>query len=143
TGEAVGFGGPVRLAVGQPATFAAWWRGKSEVGTGRLLAPFELSGRATVTMNGIGVEDMTAAIGDATLKGSVSWAAGDDGRTLRTDLEADRVDFTQVRALAELLGGRDLRDTSTVADSFQIKLAAGELRIEDLEIGRASCRERV
>ena len=134
TGEAVGFGGQVRLAVNQPATFAAWWRGKSEGGAGRLLSPFELAGRATVTMTGVAVEDMTATIGDATIAGSISWATSKDSpiRTLRTNLEADRLDFVQIRALAELLGGRDLRDTSTVADSFQIKLAADELLIDDL-----------
>ena len=135
TGEAVGFGGQVRLAVGQPATFAAWWRGKSEGGAGRLLSPFELAGRATVTMTGVAVEDMTTTIGDATITGSLSWAtAGKDSplRTLRTNLDADRLDFVQIRALAELLGGRDLRDTSTVADSFEIRLAADELLIEDL-----------
>ncbi|HET7716896.1 MAG TPA: AsmA-like C-terminal region-containing protein, partial [Bauldia sp.] len=135
TGEAVGFGGQVRLAVGQPATFAAWWRGKSEVGAGRLLSPFDLSGRATVTMTGVAVEDMTTEIGDATITGSFSWAgAGKDSplRTLRTNLDADRLDFVQIRALAELLGGRDLRDTSTVADSFQIKFTADELLIEEL-----------
>ena len=141
TGEAVGFGGNVRLAVGQPATFAAWWRGKSEVGAGRLLSPFDLSGRATVTMGGISVEDMTTEIGDATIKGSFSWAgAGSDSplRTLRTNLEADRLDFVQIRALAELLGGHDLRDTSTIADSFQIKFTAGELLIEELVMRNVS-----
>ena len=30
----------------QPATFAAWWRGRSEGGAGRLLAPFEFAGHA-------------------------------------------------------------------------------------------------
>ncbi|MCB1500838.1 MAG: hypothetical protein KDK07_13785 [Bauldia sp.] len=134
TGEAVGFGGQVRLAVNQPATFAAWWRGKSEGGAGRRLSPFDLAGRATVTMSGVAVEDMTTTIGDATITGSVSWTMGKDSplRTLRTNLEADRLDFVQIRALAELLGGRDMRDTSTVADSFQIKLAADELLIDDL-----------
>ncbi|MBN9023244.1 MAG: hypothetical protein J0H08_14365, partial [Rhizobiales bacterium] len=77
---------------------------------------------------------MSTRIGDATITGSVSWTNPGNGqpRVLSTDLEADRVDFTQVRALAELLGGRDLRDTATVADSFQISLAADELRVEDL-----------
>ena len=48
TGGIVGFGGNLRLNVGQPATFAAWWRGRGEGGAGRLLAPFEFAGHATI-----------------------------------------------------------------------------------------------
>jgi hypothetical protein len=135
TGEQVGFGGRVRLAVGQPATFAAWWRGKSEVGAGRLLSPFDLSGRAAITTGRIAVEEMTTRIGDATITGSFSWAAANAGqplRSIRTDLDADRLDFVQIRALAELLVGHDFSDTSALADSYEIKLAAEELAIEDL-----------
>ncbi len=134
TGEQVGFGGLVRLAVGQPATFAAWWRGRSQDGAGRLLAPFELSGRATVTPGSIAVEDMTTRIDNATVAGGFSWSrSGDsDTRSLRTDLRADRLDFIQIRALAELLGGRDLSDAAAIADSYAIKLVAGELATEDV-----------
>ena len=111
TGEHVGFGGAVHLAVGQPATFAAWWRGKSQEGAGRLLAPFDLSGRATINLGGIAVEDMVTKIDDATISGGFSWSrasADSPERRLRTDLRADRLDFVQIRALAELLGGQDL-----------------------------------
>jgi hypothetical protein len=134
TGEAVGFGGKVELVVNQPATFAAWWRGKSDAGTGRLLAPFDLSGNATVTLDTVKVEDMTTRIGNATITGSFAWTKGDaaGARMLSTNLEADRLDFTQVRALAELLGGRNLGNAGSLADSYAIKLAAGELRVEDL-----------
>ena len=110
--------------------------GKSEVGAGRLLSPFDLSGRAIVTMGGVSVEDMTTTIGDATIKGSFSWAARAD-RTRRFARSAPTSTPTgstssRSRALAELLGGHDLRDTSTIADSFQIKLTADELLIEQL-----------
>ena len=102
---------------------------------GRLLAPFDLSGRATLNVGGIAVEDMETKIGDATISGSFSWTgAGKDStlRKMRTDLKADKVDFVQVKALAELLAGKDLSDTSALADSYEIKLAADELAIADI-----------
>ena len=135
TGERVGFGGAVRLAVGQPATFASWWRGRSEAGSGRLLAPFDLSGRATINLAGIQVEDMETTIGDATIRGSFAWTAAGEGsplRLLRTNLSADRLDFVQIRALAELLAGQDLGDTTALADSYSIRFVADELAIEDV-----------
>ena len=135
TGEHVGFGGAVSLAVGQPATFASWWRGKAPDGSGRLLAPFDLSGRATINPGGISVEGMTMKIGGATIAGGFSWAgatADSPERSLRTDVQADKLDYTQIRALAELLGGRDLTDATAIADSYTIKLTAGELDIEDV-----------
>ena len=52
---------------------------------------------------------MTTRIGDATITGASRGPTPHGGaRTLGADLEADRLDFVQVRALAELLGGRDL-----------------------------------
>lgn len=137
TGEQVSFGGNVRLAVNQPATFASWWRGKGEAGTGRLLSPFELtSEKATATVDGLRVERMTTRIGDATITGSFSWSNGVSGspRSLSTDLQADRLDFVQVRALADLLGGRDLRDARSLADTYLIKLAADELTFDDIRM---------
>ena len=83
TGEKVGFGGVVRLTVGQPATFASWWRGRSEQGAGRLLAPFDLSGRATINLGGVAVEDLNTHIGEATITGSFSWAGAGEGTPLR------------------------------------------------------------
>ena len=42
---------------------------------GRLLSPFELSGRATLSLGGLSVEDMETTIGDATISflGSASY----------------------------------------------------------------------
>jgi uncharacterized protein involved in outer membrane biogenesis len=137
TGDHVGFGGAVHLAVGQPATFAAWWRGNGQEGAGRLLAPFDLSGRATINLGGIAVEDMVTKIDDATISGGFSWSrasADSPERRLRTDLRADRLDFVQIRALAELLGGRDFSDATAIADSYTIKLKAGELAVEDVSV---------
>ena len=135
TADKVGFFGDVRLAVNQPATFAAWWRGRREPGAGRLLAPFDLSGRATINQSEIAVDAMQMTIGDAIISGDFSWSGArqaDKRRLLETDLKADRLDFVQLRALAELLVGKDLADTSVIADSYSVKLAAGELAIQDV-----------
>ncbi|HMN86584.1 MAG TPA: AsmA-like C-terminal region-containing protein, partial [Bauldia sp.] len=135
TGATVGFGGQVRLAVGQPATFASWWRGRSELGAGRLLAPFDLSGRATISPAGIQVEDMGPRIGDAPTRGGLAWTAARENsplRLFRTALSADRLDFRQIQALAELLAGQDLGDTTALADSYSIRFVADELAIGDI-----------
>src|SRR5690606_34942062 len=49
-------------------------------------------------------------------------------------LRADRLDFTQVRALADLLGGRDLGAANSLADAYTIKLAADELTFDDIHM---------
>ena len=135
TGGIVGFGGNLRLNVGQPATFAAWWRGRGEGGAGRLLAPFEFAGHATIGPGHVIVDSMKTSIGDATLSGRFAWSdvnARASKRLLETDLVADRLDFVQLRAMAELLAGRNLSDAATLADSYAVKLAAQELVIEDI-----------
>ena len=53
-------------------------------------------------------------------------------RKIRTNLKADKVDFVQIKALAELLAGKDLSDTSALADSYEIKLAADQLAFADI-----------
>ncbi len=136
-GGHVGFGGRVRLAVAQPATFASWWRGHAEAGAGRLLAPFDLSGRARIEPGRIALEGMNANIGDTRLSGKFEWSAESGGvkqRLLGLDISATRVDFVQVKALAELLVGADLNNTSALADSYSIKLAADELAVEDVVV---------
>ncbi len=131
----VGFNGDIHLAVRQPASFASWWRGKAEQGAGRLLAPFDLSGRAVIAPGQIGVDALAARIGDATVRGRFAWTEAktkDRRRHLGTDLAADRIDSTQLRALSELLIGRNLTDTGVVADSYAVKLSSRELVIDDL-----------
>jgi uncharacterized protein involved in outer membrane biogenesis len=135
TGAHIGFGGRVRLAVAQPATFASWWRGHSDRGAGRLLAPFDLSGRARIEPGRIALEAMKATIGDTRLAGSFAWTGSSGSakqRLLETDISATRIDFVQIKALAELLAGADLSDTKALADSYAIKLAADELAVADV-----------
>ncbi len=144
TDGAFGFKGDARLAVVQPATFAAWWRGRSQQNAGRLLSAFDLSGQVEVAPGKITVEKVDAEIGDATITGRFGWeeAARDHRRNLRTDLNADSIDFIQIKALAELLVGRNLNDTGGLADTFAIRLAA-EVCLRGLPLQRRGDRCRV
>lgn len=130
----VGFGGQVHLAVNQPVSFASWWRGTRDVGAGRLLAPFDLAGRARVEVGRVAVDSMQIKIGDERIAGSFAWSGGSDGgkRLLETDLKASRLDFTQIKALTELIIGQDLADTGVLADSYAVSIAADELSVGDV-----------
>jgi hypothetical protein len=135
TGEKVGFGGQVHLAVAQPVGFASWWRGTRDVGAGRLLSPFDLAGRARIEVGRVAVDSMQIKIGDERIAGSFAWSGngGNGGkRLLETDLKASRLDFTQIKALTELIIGQDLADTGVLADSYAINVAADELAIGDV-----------
>lgn len=135
TGEKVGFGGQVHLAVAQPVGFASWWRGTRDVGAGRLLSPFDLAGRARIEVGRVAVDTMQIKIGDERIAGSFAWSGnGANGgkRLLETDLKASRLDFTQIKALTELIIGQDLADTGVLADSYAINVAADELAIGDV-----------
>jgi uncharacterized protein involved in outer membrane biogenesis len=137
TVSGVGFAGDIHLIVRQPSSFAAWWRGNSEQGAGRLLAPFDLSGRATIRPGQVAVDALAAKIGDATVRGRFAWTEArtrDHRRHLGTDLAADRIDSTQLRALAELLVGKDLADTGVVADSYAVKLSTRSFVIDELTL---------
>jgi uncharacterized protein involved in outer membrane biogenesis len=136
TEQKFGFVGDARLAVAQPATFASWWRGGEQEGAGRLLAPFDLAGHADIAPGRIAVDRVTAKIGDATITGRFAWSDAAKGRprALGTDLKADRLDFTQVKALAELLAGQNLASTSVLADSYTIIVAADSFVFEDLTV---------
>ena len=136
TNQQFGFVGAARLAVAQPATFAAWWRGRSQQDAGRLLSAFDLSGQVDIAPGKVAVDQVEAQIGDATITGRFAWSesARDHHRHLGTDLKADRIDFVQVKALAELLVGQNLADTAALADSYSILLAAGEFAFEDFSM---------
>ncbi len=135
--ERVGFQGDVRLVVLQPATFAGWWRGRtgSEDVTGRLLSAFDLSGRADLRPGRISIDHTRTRIGSAEITGSFEWGEQAGGRrVLGADLDADRIDFVQLKALAEMLAGRDLDDAAILADDYQIRISADEFATEDLVV---------
>ena len=136
TNGTVGFKGDMRLAVLQPATFASWWRGSGSGGAGRLLSAFDISGETELAPGRIAVDNVSARIGDATLTGRFAWSETPRTwhRHLGTDLRADRIDFAQLKALAELLVGRDLTDTGALADSYAVILSAGTFQYEDIRM---------
>jgi uncharacterized protein involved in outer membrane biogenesis len=124
------FAGHARLAAAQPGAFASWWRGSTEGSAGRLLPAFDVSGDATLSAGRIDIDKLSARIGEATLSGRVSWGTVKNERALSTDLKADRLNFADIRALADLVAGRELSNTSAVADSFAVRVAADELQID-------------
>lgn len=135
TGDKTSFGGQVHLSVAQPVGFASWWRGTRDVGAGRLLSPFDLAGRAHIEMGRVAVDSMQVKIGDERIAGSFAWSgngANNGKRLLEADLKASRLDFTQIKALTELIIGQDLADTGVLADSYAINVAADELAIGDV-----------
>ena len=136
TNSGAGFSGSARLAVAQPATFASWWRGGSNQGAGRNLSAFDISGSAEIAPGRFSVSNIQAEIGGATINGRFAWneAQRDSRRHLGTDLNADRIDFAQLRALAELLVGRDLTDSSVLADSYSVILAADAFDLDDVHM---------
>jgi hypothetical protein len=140
TRNAASFTGNARLAVLQPAAFASWWRGSANRGAGRLLSAFDIAGSVTVAPGRFSVDEIDARIGDATIRGRFAWSeSGRDGaRHLGTDIEADRMDFAQVKALAELLAGRDLTDGSILADSYSVILAAEIFDFDDISMSEVA-----
>jgi uncharacterized protein involved in outer membrane biogenesis len=134
TGDQLGFEGKAELVVLQPATFAGWWRGKTgtDERSGRLLSAFDLSGYVAVKPGRISFDRLRARIGTAEITGQFHWGEAPSGhRSLGTDLKADRIDYAQLKALAELLAGRNFDDTAVLADDYKIRLAAAELVTED------------
>jgi hypothetical protein len=130
----VGFAGNLRLVVNQPALFATWWRGKSQAGVGRLLAPFEIAGRVELSPVELSFEDVEAMFGDAAVRGRFAWggAIASQRRAVEAELVADSVDFVQLKAFLELVGGEDLGNATVLADSYDVKLSAGTFQIEDV-----------
>ena len=130
----VGFAGNVRLIVNQPALFAAWWRGKGQVGAGRLLAPFEIAGRAELSPVEFNFEDVEAMLGDAAVRGRFAWGGSmaSQRRVVEAELVADSIDFVQLKAFLELAGGEGLANATALADSYDIKLSTDTFQIEDV-----------
>ncbi len=132
TGGTFGFKGNGRLAVAQPTAFATWLRGRKQEG-GQLLPAFDLSGDIDVGETRLAVDKAVAKIGNATLSGNFWYGSADRDprRTFSTDLKADRIDFDALKGIADLLLGGNWADTTSFADSFEVRLAAGALNYQD------------
>jgi uncharacterized protein involved in outer membrane biogenesis len=138
TRRAVSFAGHARFAVAQPLTFAAWWRGSGQVTATRLPPAFDISADATLASGRIILDKIDATIGSAAVSGRVNWGTVKGGRLLATDLKTGRVDFADVKALADLVANRDLGDVSSLADSFQIRLSADSIGLSDVVLGNVA-----
>ncbi|HVZ64046.1 MAG TPA: AsmA family protein, partial [Lacunisphaera sp.] len=128
SGKQPGFAGHARLAVNQPAAFAAWWRGSDATSGGVQLPAFDVAGDAEISPGLISLQNINATVGDAKITGRFDWneSARDHSRHLGTDLKANRIDVDQLRALVSLVAGRDVANASALADSYSIILAADE-----------------
>ena len=129
TGKQAGFSGHARLAVSQPAAFAAWWRGSDATSGGAVLPAFDVAGDTQIRPGRISLDNINAVIGDADITGRFAWSEStrDHSRHLGTDLKANRVDVDQLRALVSLIAGREVADATAIADSYSIILATDEL----------------
>ncbi len=130
TGKQPGFAGHARLAVAQPAAFAAWWRGDAGGGGSVGLSSFDIAADTDIGPGRVSLDNISATIGDANITGRLAWtdSAHDHSRHLGTDLKANRVDVDQLRALIALIAGRDVADATVLADSYSIILSTDELR---------------
>jgi hypothetical protein len=136
TGKQTGFAGTARLAALQPSTFAAWWRGRAQQVAGRQLSAFDIAGKAVIGTGRFSLDNIQARIGDATISGRIAWSenARDHHRDVGTDLKADRIDFLQVKALADLLVGRNLNEITSLADSFSILIKTDLFQLDDIRL---------
>lgn len=134
TDRNIGFTGTARLAVVQPTTFASWWRGRSGGSAGNQLAAFDIAGQVDAAPGRLSLDDVSASIGGASISGRFAWTASPAERRLGADLTADRIDFGQVEALAQLLAGRDLSGINAFADSYSLRLTSGVVRYNDIEL---------
>jgi hypothetical protein len=133
----VSFTGNVGLKVDQPTIFAKWWRGASVDGSGMFLLPFTISGEAKLAPQRFTFEEVEARIGEAAISGGIAWSdipGRSAQRVLQAGLSADSIDFIQLKALAELIAGKDLASSDVLADSYDIDFSAGALQLDDVNM---------
>ncbi|WP_324292168.1 AsmA family protein [Breoghania sp.] len=100
------FSGRVEFACAQPSGFAAWWRGTGG-GAPLSLAPFSVAAHVEAAPDGIAFNGLEGELGDATLRGDVTWRAARDQTRARVaaNLEADRLDLDQLAVLGSVIRG--------------------------------------
>ena len=100
------FRGHARMASQRPAAFAAWWRGTA--GSARSIGSFALEADLDLTPESRRLSNLVAATANGAIEGFVEMHhfAHSDQRIVNVDLRAERADFVETRALAELLVGK-------------------------------------
>ena len=79
----------------------------------------------------------TAQIDNATITGHFDWGeeAKDHRRSLGAVIDAKgRIDFVQLKALAELLVGHNLTNAGALADNYSLQITADAFAYQDLTV---------
>lgn len=130
-GSAVTFTGHARLASERPAAFAAWWRG--EAGSATKISQFQVEADLDVQNEIRRIANLIATTGAGAVKGSVELkrVPQSDSFYATVDLDADRADLVETRALAELFATRNL--TGGTIDQMTLSLRADVLTAGGVE----------
>ncbi len=127
------FEGHGRIASKRPAALAEWWRG--EAGRAGALDRFDLAADLALAPDDQRLSDLVMKIGKGTVRGKIELRrfGASSGRFVKVDLDADRADLAQARALTELLLGKK----AAPADIDHMTLS---LRAETLVAGGAEAK---
>ena len=85
----------------------------------------------------VSFDHVTAQIDNATITGHFGWGEEpkDHRRSLGAVLDAKgRIDFVQLKALAELLVGHNLTNAGALADNYSLQIAADAFAYQDLTV---------
>ncbi len=129
------FDGLMTLDAAQPAAFAAWWRQAAEAPL-KARVPIEaivLSSNISLRPNTVILSEMSGTLGKADVSGFLGWTDSNARkRAFTADLEADRLDLDQLRALAELMAPEG--GGTRIADSITVTLLADSVVVEGVEM---------
>jgi hypothetical protein len=123
------FRGHARIASRRPAAFASWWRGSA--GSAREIGSFSVEADLDLSPERQQLSDLIATTADGALAGSVvvHRLANTNENFVDVDLNADRADLLETRALAELLIGKAVQagdiNQMTLSLSAEVLSAGG------------------
>jgi hypothetical protein len=124
------FRGRGRIASQRPAALAAWWRGKA--GSAGDIERFTIAADLDLGPEAQRIANIAAGTGESSFGGLIEFRRFGEsgGRFVSVDLDADRVDVTEVQALKDLFGSPSFAagDIDQVTLSLRAEaLAAGEV----------------
>lgn len=126
---AAAFNGHGRLQSKRPAAFASWWRG--DVGSAARIGRFDIEADLALAPEGQHLSTIVARTGAGTVTGAVDIRRFPQSEQLfvTVDLNADRADLVEARALAELVAGKTIAagriDQMTLSLSADVLTAGG------------------
>lgn len=125
----VTFRGRGRLASQRPTALAAWWRG--QVGSAGALDSFAVEADLDFAPDVQQLSNLVATTGGGSVRGSVDLRRVSGQLFATVDLNADRADLAESRALTELLLGRAIR--AGQIDQMTVSLRADALSASGIE----------